>query len=742
MGYITKRLYQFRGINRSLQPSAFDMEYAYDAVNVDIVAGKLTNKNIGSMRLVTLNDVPVARPIIFFNNVQNYLILRHKFIALGGGYEKTNPQIGSGYYTLLGDANCDGKVTSADSAAVLRHVQGLSTLDLQGQLNADVNFDGVIDNSDAQLIMQNVVHLIDLNPPWEDPNEHEVGPYEVDRVTKQRTVDNVVNDEALTPLYIKGVGRESLYAKIDNTDVVLVSGMLGETNDSYVKERGFYVDGCCNTGVYYLGTETPSPKVHIRKFGSGQFMLKDREVMEVYSDAETGVITSIVLNSSFSGMTSAEISRAKLDGVFLFDDEIGDEFTEDEIDNAIMWLEVTDVVDNSGDAEFIVNTTHKASELPASSYLAIRGGCSDMPVTFMQMYYGRLFAAAHKDNPEHPRRLYWSCLPGDGRTIEDWTQTEVSVDTSGGHVDIGEPSDECITGLVVSNSQLLIFTKNRLYRLYGTSPSVYRVELVGELESMRVSNAIEVNGTVYWLSLSGVCYYNGSYISTVDDNYSTRNLIESLPHYIKESMMYSTVHASMFDNSIMWSFDSNHGLENECLVIRYEFETGNVIKYIVPCNKYLQQFTDVLKDNFGMNGGSVIKYEIRYLQALVHANDGADDSMTLTQWYGWGRQPYGWYDGQPVESSWDSGWTDMQSPESVKKLQDISVRGEGHFDLTIESEINTNKLQVTMPDSHNKVRDLTPHATEGRMFHMRIDAKEPFEIEPYMTMKFETGMKR
>ena len=65
---------------------------------------------------------------------------------------------------LLGDANNDGKVTSADAALVLRAVVRLSELDLQGALNADVDGDLEVTAADAALILQYVVGLIDAFP--------------------------------------------------------------------------------------------------------------------------------------------------------------------------------------------------------------------------------------------------------------------------------------------------------------------------------------------------------------------------------------------------------------------------------------------------------------------------------------------------------------------------------------------------------------------------------------------------
>ena len=720
---MTQRIFQFRGINRSLQPNGLDASFAYDAVNVNLVAGKLSNKNVGSEYLVTPNDVPAARPIVFYGPSQKYLILRDKYFELGNG-----AYMASGG-SILGDVNLDGRVTSADAAQVLRYVAGHVDLNAEQLINADVNFDGQVTAADAEIILKDVVGL------YAKDKAHEVGPFEPYHTASPL---NVVNDASLSipSLAIRGIGRSIVYAKIDNTDVVLASGMLG-SGSGYYEENGRYVNGYANTAAYYLGSET-TPKMHVRKFGSGQFMVKDMTISTVNADSGTQIIQSLVTNKTYASLTDADKARAKLDGIFIFSEAIGDNPLEDKLDDAYMWLEVTDVVSDGGNAKFVVNTKRKSSEISANSVAVIRGQCSDQPVTSMAMFGGRLFAATHRANRDHPRRLYWSCLPGDGRTIEDWTQTEVSIDTSGGHTDIGTPYDDYITEILVCGEQLLIFTKTRLWRLTGYAPSNFNLELVGELEGARVSNAVEVNGMVYWMSLAGVMYYNGSYIQDIGDNYSTRYLIDSLPPSIRDSMTVSTVHANMFDNSLMFAFDSNADGSGECLVLRYELETGNVVKYFVPCENFKQQFTDVLKDNFGKTDGVYIKHETRYFQALVHT----DGTMTMTQWYDWERQRHGWYGGKKVKSKWTTGFTDFAAPEVVKKPQDVCMRGEGHFTLTLESEVNKETLQVQMPETHAHVRDVSPHVTAGRSICITIEDDEAFEIEPYMTIKYETGAQR
>ena len=65
---------------------------------------------------------------------------------------------------VWGDANCDGSVTAADAALILRSIVGLSELTPRGMLNADVDGDGEITAADAAAILRFVVGLIDALP--------------------------------------------------------------------------------------------------------------------------------------------------------------------------------------------------------------------------------------------------------------------------------------------------------------------------------------------------------------------------------------------------------------------------------------------------------------------------------------------------------------------------------------------------------------------------------------------------
>lgn len=132
---------------------------------------------------------------------------------------------------------------------------------------------------------------------------------------------------------------------------------------------------------------------------------------------------------------------------------------------------------------------------------------SNIPVSFLTMYRGRLFAAGDAANPD---RLYYSVLPGSGRTVEQWGAVEASPAVEGGHVEIGALGGDPIVAVRALSNQLLIFKKNSLYRLLGDRPSNYTVEHIDTEIPQTNHAAVAVYGDMlYFGTQNGLYYYNG-----------------------------------------------------------------------------------------------------------------------------------------------------------------------------------------------------------------------------------------
>ncbi len=62
--------------------------------------------------------------------------------------------------TLLGDLDCDGRLTVKDATAVQKYVAGMTGINTQDKINADFNCDGKINVRDATAIQKKLAHLI------------------------------------------------------------------------------------------------------------------------------------------------------------------------------------------------------------------------------------------------------------------------------------------------------------------------------------------------------------------------------------------------------------------------------------------------------------------------------------------------------------------------------------------------------------------------------------------------------
>ena len=166
------------------------------------------------------------------------------------------------------------------------------------------------------------------------------------------------------------------------------------------------------------------------------------------------------------------------------------------------------------DATHIVLEAALASPPVVGQSLQVRGGASDEHVAFTELYSNRLFAAG---DPNAPFRLYWSAVPGDGRTIEDWISVDGSYDASGGYVEVGDGSADRIIGLTALSNQLLIWKQYSVWRLYGDRPSNYTLERVDKHSDIMSNAGVVVkHDAPYLLMPNGIHTYNNVSVVPVD----------------------------------------------------------------------------------------------------------------------------------------------------------------------------------------------------------------------------------
>lgn len=303
-------------------------------------------------------------------------------------------------------------------------------------------------------------------------------------------------------------------------------------------------------------------------------------------------------------------------------------------------------------------------------------GCSDTVCAFAATYRGRLFAAG---DPQEPNRLYYSKLPGDGRSIEDWGSEQASPAVEGGHAEIGSGAGDPITGLASLSNQLLIFKKHSVWRLIGDRPSNYTVERVGSCASHAAGTAFAAaDDAVYYLTGDGLCCFNGVDAAPLADAKRIRELVNKAE--VGRARMAEAGRAIY-------------------LLLTVE-GAKRLVKYDLSERKYLQ---------FG--GFAVFDIKERDGRLLLI---GASRCVCE-----WGRG--GSFDGEAIQAHWRTPATDMGDPSSIKSLGQILLRGgPERAELTVSARVGgvESAYRAALPGGDCVLE--IPLKNEGRVFALSI----------------------
>lgn len=261
---------------------------------------------------------------------------------------------------------------------------------------------------------------------------------------------------------------------------------------------------------------------------------------------------------------------------------------------------------------------------------------SGAPCNFICKYYGRVFAAG---DPGNPNRLYWSAVPGDGRTVEHWLAVEGSPDASGGHTEIGDTNGDPITGLCALGNQIVIFKRYSTWRLYGDRPSNYTVEQVdGMSHGMANSSVAVVADVPYWLTKNGVRYFNNTNIQAMDQE----NYLAGFLAGVKDVLHAKGACAG---NKLYFTCRTGDGAADDAVIV-FDLVRG----------------TYMVRDGFAIND-------------LARFDDGLyflNDSRYVYQF-----ERGDTYDGAPIRAYWKTQPTDLGETYVEKQFKRLYMRCRG-----------------------------------------------------------------
>lgn len=312
-------------------------------------------------------------------------------------------------------------------------------------------------------------------------------------------------------------------------------------------------------------------------------------------------------------------------------------------------------------------------------------GCSNAAVSYLTMYRGRLFAAGDADNPD---RLYYSVLPGSGRTIENWGYVEASPAVEGGHAEVGSVGGDPIVAIHSLSNQLLIFKRSSLYRLIGDRPSNYSIERIDASFKPPVRSAIATYADVmYFITKDGLYYYNGVTARPSSDMYSIRKIMQTA------------------------SVDSSRAvIANDRLFFTISVNgKKKLIIYDLVEKKYMLRDGFVMYDMAIIAGTMMIVSGDRYVCVFDRGNS---------------------YDGKPINAYWKTPLTDFGEKSSIKSLHELFLRAKGDRIVITTSVDGVKSVYAReLTDRNDQVLEI-PLKDEGRLIQLMFSNENggSFEI--------------
>ena len=334
----------------------------------------------------------------------------------------------------------------------------------------------------------------------------------------------------------------------------------------------------------------------------------------------------------------------------------------------------------------------------AASLFGSAGQVSDLSVLYLTLYRGRLFAAG---NPAHPNRLYWSQLPGSGRSIEAWGPVSASPNVEGGHAEVGSTASDPIVGLAALSNQVVIFKKHSIYRLLGDKPGNFTIEEVDSRAERTDDAAVVACGdALYFMSAGGLCCFNGVTAEPMRDARKIRTLLAN-----------ADVSAS------------RGALCRDKLYFTLRDAAGDaLIEYDLVRGVYMLRRGFSVRGLCARDGALYLIDGERY---VCRFNEGRD------------------YAGRPISAWWRTPETDLHEKSTIKGMRALYLRGQADekqsallVDVKTGSMTHTHRL--LLPENGSEVLEV-PLQNEGRTFSLRLynEAGGHFALTSGAEIEFE-----
>ncbi|MEN6470361.1 MAG: hypothetical protein ABFC62_02730 [Clostridiaceae bacterium] len=316
----------------------------------------------------------------------------------------------------------------------------------------------------------------------------------------------------------------------------------------------------------------------------------------------------------------------------------------------------------------------------AATLFGSAAGVSDLPVLHLAAYKGRLFSAG---DPSNKNRLYWSQLPGNGRTIESWAPAASSPNVEGGYAEVGSDGSDPITGILALSNQLLIFKRRSMFRLIGEKPGNFTIESVDAVAEYAAHTAlVRVADAVYYLTDAGLSAFNGVTARTLADARRIKTFLSGAD--------VSDARGVLARDKLLFAVKEN----GESAIVEY----------------------DLMRRAYMLRRG--------FTAYDLCARDGAAyliDGNRLVCKFDTGDS----YNGLPIRAWWRTPSTDLYEKGAVKAMRQLYLRGAAETEnAAVIAEVTVGGMRsaqrLMLPREQSDVLEVPLH-NEGRVFSLKFE---------------------
>ena len=298
-------------------------------------------------------------------------------------------------------------------------------------------------------------------------------------------------------------------------------------------------------------------------------------------------------------------------------------------------------------------------------------GGSPPKIKSIGLHYERVWGTGDRRNPN---RVYYS----DDLNPENWNQEE----NEGGFIDIPTWDGDVCLAVSTIFDDVVLFKTNSMFRIYGTYPGEYSKQQIfssaGAIAEKSIVNAVNV---AFFLAKDGIYSYNGSQTALVSEK--VKNIIKNMNQAYADKAV-----AVYFDNKYILAIPEGDSQVN-----------NTIIEY------------DLLRQNIIVKRGIEVSTFLKYNNKLLFAN-----SKGYVYEYNTGYD----FDGEMIESYWETPETDLRIPDAIKRSTYfyVTVCGSGILKLDYIFDGVKKTEYIDLPLTPKLIRKRLRH--KGRRFKLRF----------------------